>query len=102
MVFYVFVCVDKGFISLTSVNNSTKRVRAGESLSLRVVMDAYPKPHTFSWSYSGVKLTNTTDHVITSRSHGNRYDFITTNNSCFSYVAIARDAAYHIGTISVI
>uniref|UniRef100_A0A672LT52 Mast/stem cell growth factor receptor n=1 Tax=Sinocyclocheilus grahami TaxID=75366 RepID=A0A672LT52_SINGR len=64
---------DKGFIILRSVNNSTKRVRAGESLSLRVVMDAYPKPHTFSWSYSGVKLTNTTDHVITSRSHGNSY-----------------------------
>uniref|UniRef100_A0A8C1HSM7 Mast/stem cell growth factor receptor Kit n=2 Tax=Cyprinus carpio TaxID=7962 RepID=A0A8C1HSM7_CYPCA len=64
---------EKGFINLTSVNNSTKRVRAGESLSLRVVMDAYPKPHAFSWSYSGVKLTNTTDHVITSHSHGNRY-----------------------------
>uniref|UniRef100_A0A672M2N3 Mast/stem cell growth factor receptor Kit n=1 Tax=Sinocyclocheilus grahami TaxID=75366 RepID=A0A672M2N3_SINGR len=75
--FYAFLCADKGFIILRSVNNSTKRVRAGESLSLRVVMDAYPKPHTFSWSYSGVKLTNTTDHVITSRSHGNRYDFVT-------------------------
>uniref|UniRef100_A0A672M2J9 Mast/stem cell growth factor receptor Kit n=1 Tax=Sinocyclocheilus grahami TaxID=75366 RepID=A0A672M2J9_SINGR len=71
--FYAFLCADKGFIILRSVNNSTKRVRAGESLSLRVVMDAYPKPHTFSWSYSGVKLTNTTDHVITSRSHGNSY-----------------------------
>lgn len=75
--FYAFLCADKGFINLTSVNNSTKRMRAGESLSLRVVMDAYPKPHTFSWSYSGVKLTNTTDHVITTRSHGNRYDFVT-------------------------
>uniref|UniRef100_A0A672QGI2 Mast/stem cell growth factor receptor Kit n=1 Tax=Sinocyclocheilus grahami TaxID=75366 RepID=A0A672QGI2_SINGR len=64
---------EKSFINLTSVNNCTKRVRAGESLSLRVVMDAYPKPHPFSWSYSGVKLTNTTDHVITSHSHGNRY-----------------------------
>ncbi|XP_039548665.1 mast/stem cell growth factor receptor kita isoform X2 [Pimephales promelas] len=64
---------DKGFINITSVNNSTKRVRAGESLSLRVVMDAYPKPHSFSWSYSGVKLINTTDHVITSRSQGNSY-----------------------------
>ncbi|TRY94940.1 hypothetical protein DNTS_013091, partial [Danionella cerebrum] len=58
---------DKGFINITSVDNSTKRVRAGESLSLRVLMDAYPKPHLFSWSYSGMKLTNTTDHVITSR-----------------------------------
>lgn len=75
--FYAFLCADKGFINLTSVNNSTKRMRAGESLSLRVVMDAYPKPHAFSWSYSGVKLTNTTDHVITSHSHGNRYDFVT-------------------------
>lgn len=74
--FYVFVCVDKGFINLTSVNNSTKRVRAGESLSLRVVMDAYPKPEKFSWSYRSVKLTNTTDHVITSRSLGNKYDFV--------------------------
>lgn len=67
--------VGKGFINLTNVDNSTKRVRAGESLSLRVVMDAYPKPHLFSWSYSGVRLTNTTDHVITSRSHENRYVF---------------------------
>nr|Q8JFR5.2 RecName: Full=Mast/stem cell growth factor receptor kita; Short=SCFR; AltName: Full=Tyrosine-protein kinase Kit; Flags: Precursor [Danio rerio]CAI11666.1 kit receptor [Danio rerio] len=64
---------EKGFINITSVDNSTRRVRAGESLSLRVVMNAYPKPHTFSWSYSGVKLTNTTDHVITSRTHGNSY-----------------------------
>ncbi len=71
------MCAEKGFINLTSVNNSTKRVRAGESMSLRVVMDAYPKPQAFSWSYGGVKLTNTTDHVITIHSNGNRYDFVT-------------------------
>uniref|UniRef100_A0A8C1WZ70 receptor protein-tyrosine kinase n=1 Tax=Cyprinus carpio TaxID=7962 RepID=A0A8C1WZ70_CYPCA len=95
---------DKGFINLTSVNNSTKRMRAGESLSLRVVMDAYPKPHTFSWSYSGVKLTNTTDHVITTRSHGNRYDFVTElklvrlkvlESGVYTFSCSNRDATVH-------
>uniref|UniRef100_A0A8B9RJX0 receptor protein-tyrosine kinase n=1 Tax=Astyanax mexicanus TaxID=7994 RepID=A0A8B9RJX0_ASTMX len=59
----------EGFINLTRVENLTWRVREGESLSLRVDMDAYPKPHTLSWTYNRRNLTNTTDHVITTHSH---------------------------------
>lgn len=51
------------------VNNETIQVRAGESLPLRVSMEAYPKPHTISWSFMGRGLHNTTDHVITMHSH---------------------------------
>ncbi|XP_051951306.1 mast/stem cell growth factor receptor kita isoform X4 [Xyrauchen texanus] len=92
----------KGFINLTSVDNSTRRVRAGESLSLRVLMDAYPKPHTFSWSYSGIKLTNTTDHVITSRSHGNSYTselklvrLKVSESGVYTFSCLNRDATVH-------
>nr|XP_055041344.1 mast/stem cell growth factor receptor kita isoform X2 [Misgurnus anguillicaudatus] len=94
----------KGFINLTNVDNSTKRVRAGESLSLRVVMDAYPKPHTFTWSFSGVKqiLTNTTDHVITSRSHGNSYTselklvrLKVSESGVYTFTCSNRDATIH-------
>lgn len=62
----------KGFINLTHADNATWRVREGESLSLRVDMEAYPKPHVFSWSYNRKNLTNTTDHVITTHSHAHR------------------------------
>uniref|UniRef100_A0AAR2J824 receptor protein-tyrosine kinase n=1 Tax=Pygocentrus nattereri TaxID=42514 RepID=A0AAR2J824_PYGNA len=61
--FKLCACVlGKGFINLTHVVNGTWRVREGESLSLRVDLEAYPKPHTFSWSYNKQHLTNTTDH----------------------------------------
>uniref|UniRef100_A0AAR2M4Q4 receptor protein-tyrosine kinase n=1 Tax=Pygocentrus nattereri TaxID=42514 RepID=A0AAR2M4Q4_PYGNA len=72
--FKLCACVlGKGFINLTHVVNGTWRVREGESLSLRVDLEAYPKPHTFSWSYNKQHLTNTTDHVITTHSHAYRY-----------------------------
>ncbi|XP_040896821.1 mast/stem cell growth factor receptor kita isoform X2 [Toxotes jaculatrix] len=64
---------DRGFINLTPPNNTTIHVRSGESLSLNVDMEAYPKPHTFSWSFMGYELKNTTDHVITTHSHEYRY-----------------------------
>ncbi|XP_039984699.1 mast/stem cell growth factor receptor kita isoform X1 [Xiphias gladius] len=64
---------DKGFINLTPINNRTIQVRSGESLTLDVDMEAYPKPHTFSWSFMGYELRNTTDHVITTHSHEYRY-----------------------------
>lgn len=51
------------------VNNGTIQVRAGESLPLSVSMEAYPKPHTISWSFMGHGLRNTSDHVITTHSH---------------------------------
>lgn len=51
------------------VNNGTIQVRAGESLPLNVSMEAYPKPHTISWSFMGRGLRNTSDHVITTHSH---------------------------------
>lgn len=81
------VCLGKGFINVTRVANGTWRVREGESLSLRVDMEAYPKPHVFSWSYNRKNLTNTTDHVITTHSHAHRYA-----NTCmytFSLISIS-------------
>ncbi|XP_070688060.1 mast/stem cell growth factor receptor kita isoform X2 [Pempheris klunzingeri] len=64
---------EKGFISLTPTSNRTIQVRSGESLTLNVDMEAYPKPHTFAWSFMGHELRNTTDHVITTYSHEYRY-----------------------------
>lgn len=64
---------EKGFINLTPTINETIHVRSGESLQLYADMDAYPKPHTFSWSFMGHELRNTTDHVITTHSHEYRY-----------------------------
>ncbi|XP_076008964.1 mast/stem cell growth factor receptor kita isoform X2 [Genypterus blacodes] len=62
---------DKGFINVEPPKNSTIHVRSGESLSLKVDMEAYPKPHTLSWRFMGHELKNTTDHVITT--HGREY-----------------------------
>ncbi|XP_076583026.1 mast/stem cell growth factor receptor kita isoform X2 [Chaetodon auriga] len=64
---------EKGFINLTPTNNRTIQVRSGESLPLNVDMEAYPKPHTFSWSFMGQELRNTTDHVISTHSHEYRH-----------------------------
>uniref|UniRef100_A0A8C3G3G9 receptor protein-tyrosine kinase n=1 Tax=Cyclopterus lumpus TaxID=8103 RepID=A0A8C3G3G9_CYCLU len=60
---------DKGFIHLDPTINETIHVRSGESLTLTVDMEAYPKPRTFSWSIMGRELRNTTDHVITTHGH---------------------------------
>lgn len=56
------------------MNNNTIQVRAGESLLLSVDMEAYPKPRTFSWSFMGHELRNTSDHVITTHSNEYRCD----------------------------
>ncbi|GLD65525.1 mast/stem cell growth factor receptor Kit isoform X1 [Lates japonicus] len=64
---------DKGFINLTPTSNRTIHVRSGESLSLNVDMEAYPKPRIFSWSFMGSELRNTTDHVIATHSHEYRF-----------------------------
>lgn len=64
---------EKGFINLTPAVNETIHVRSGESLQLNVEMEAHPKPHTFSWSFMGCELKNTSDHVITTHSHEYRY-----------------------------
>ncbi|KAI1887913.1 hypothetical protein AGOR_G00195380 [Albula goreensis] len=63
---------ERGFINLTEVVNSTIQVRAGETLSLRVELQAYPPPHTLLWSYMGHALQNTSDHIITSQQLGYR------------------------------
>ncbi|XP_042339159.1 mast/stem cell growth factor receptor kita isoform X2 [Plectropomus leopardus] len=64
---------EKGFINLAPLSNKTIHIRSGESLTLTVDMEAYPKPHPFSWSFMGHELKNTTDHVITTHSHEYRY-----------------------------
>ncbi|XP_072294325.1 mast/stem cell growth factor receptor kita [Eucyclogobius newberryi] len=64
---------EKGFINLTPQMNRTHHVRSGESLTLKVDMEAYPKPRNVSWSFREDGLHNTTDHVITTYSHQNRF-----------------------------
>ena len=61
----------KGFIHVRPVE-STIKVRSGESLSLVVNMEAYPKPNHFTWNFMGQALANTTDHVITTDNHSHR------------------------------
>ncbi|XP_036372587.1 mast/stem cell growth factor receptor kita-like [Megalops cyprinoides] len=63
---------ERGFINLTEAGNSTVHVRAGETLSLRLALWAYPRPHTLSWEYMGHALQNTSDHIITSQHLGYR------------------------------
>lgn len=63
----------KAFINSTPKNNKTIQVRSGESLLLSVDLEAYPKPHTLSWSFMGHELKNTSDHVITTHRHEYRY-----------------------------
>ncbi|KAM4574854.1 mast/stem cell growth factor receptor kita isoform 2-T2 [Fundulus diaphanus] len=64
---------ERGFISLSPIHNRTFYVRSGESLSLNVSMEAYPKPHTISWSSMGHKLKNTSEHVISTHSKDYSY-----------------------------
>ncbi|TNN37554.1 Mast/stem cell growth factor receptor Kit [Liparis tanakae] len=64
---------ERGFIHLDPTTNETIHVRSGESLTLDVDMEAYPKPRSFSWSFMGRELRNTTDHVIST--HGHEYRF---------------------------
>uniref|UniRef100_A0A665T790 Mast/stem cell growth factor receptor Kit n=1 Tax=Echeneis naucrates TaxID=173247 RepID=A0A665T790_ECHNA len=49
-------------------------VKEGESLSLRVELDAYPSPSSLFWSFNGKRLLNTTEHVITI--HRRKYRYI--------------------------
>ncbi|XP_054901730.1 mast/stem cell growth factor receptor kita isoform X4 [Poeciliopsis prolifica] len=64
---------ERGFISSAEIHNRTFQVRTGDSLSLNVSMEAYPKPHAVSWSFMGEKLRNTSDHVITTHSRDYSY-----------------------------
>ena len=69
---WLFVFAVKGFIQLAPVENSTVRVRAGESLTLQVEMEAYPQPHILTWSFMSHRLKNTSEHVITTLNHADR------------------------------
>ncbi|XP_014853268.1 PREDICTED: mast/stem cell growth factor receptor Kit isoform X1 [Poecilia mexicana] len=64
---------ERGFISSAEIHNRTFHVRVGDSLSLNVSMEAYPKPRAVSWSFMGEKLRNTSDHVITTHSRDYSY-----------------------------
>ncbi|KAJ8280075.1 hypothetical protein COCON_G00071410 [Conger conger] len=64
---------EEGFVTLEEGGNSTVQVPAGQSLSLRVELQAYPAPSTLSWAYMGIALHNTSDHLITSQRLGYRY-----------------------------
>ncbi|XP_029706084.1 KIT proto-oncogene, receptor tyrosine kinase b isoform X2 [Takifugu rubripes] len=65
---------EQGFFSLLGSPGPVRaHVREGESLSLRVEFDAYPAPSSWSWSYDGKQLLNTTEHVITVHQQKYRY-----------------------------
>uniref|UniRef100_A0A8C6P2D8 receptor protein-tyrosine kinase n=1 Tax=Nothobranchius furzeri TaxID=105023 RepID=A0A8C6P2D8_NOTFU len=56
----------QGFIKMLGSPGPVQAdVREGESFSLKVEFDAYPPPHSLSWSYNNKRLLNTTEHVIT-------------------------------------
>uniref|UniRef100_A0A8C9WJT7 receptor protein-tyrosine kinase n=1 Tax=Scleropages formosus TaxID=113540 RepID=A0A8C9WJT7_SCLFO len=63
----------KGFINLTEVGNRTVHTRVGDSLTLRVALEAYPRPQAMSWLYQGEALQNSSDHIITAHEAGYRY-----------------------------
>ncbi|XP_029365256.1 KIT proto-oncogene, receptor tyrosine kinase b isoform X1 [Echeneis naucrates] len=66
---------DQGFITtLGSPGPVQADVKEGESLSLRVELDAYPSPSSLFWSFNGKRLLNTTEHVITI--HRRKYRYI--------------------------
>ncbi|XP_049901281.1 KIT proto-oncogene, receptor tyrosine kinase b isoform X3 [Epinephelus moara] len=57
---------DQGFITMLGSPGPVQAdVKEGESLSLKVELDAYPAPRSLSWSYNSKQLLNTTEHVIT-------------------------------------
>ncbi|XP_054646070.1 mast/stem cell growth factor receptor kita isoform X2 [Dunckerocampus dactyliophorus] len=91
---------DKGFINLISTSNKSIHVRSGDSFSLTVNMEAYPKPHTISWSFMDHELKNTSDHVITTHSHGYRHSselrlvrLKTSEGGVYTFKASNRDAS---------
>ncbi|XP_023811723.1 mast/stem cell growth factor receptor kita [Oryzias latipes] len=65
---------NKGFITAVEAPNLVQKyVKEGETLNLKVDFEAYPAPHSWSWSYQGNRLLNTTEHVITLHRHNYRY-----------------------------
>uniref|UniRef100_A0A6Q2XQY4 receptor protein-tyrosine kinase n=1 Tax=Esox lucius TaxID=8010 RepID=A0A6Q2XQY4_ESOLU len=86
---------DRGFINLSPADNGTVRVRAGESLSLQVDMEAYPKPHTFTWSFTGQPYTSELRLVRLKMSESGVYTFYSSNgdasvNQTFSVYVISK------------
>uniref|UniRef100_A0AAY4AGS0 receptor protein-tyrosine kinase n=1 Tax=Denticeps clupeoides TaxID=299321 RepID=A0AAY4AGS0_9TELE len=61
---------ERGFITLNDPEEAVFRVREGDSLSLKVQLEAYPSPTALSWAYQGVALKNTSEHIITAHRHG--------------------------------
>ncbi|XP_068448220.1 KIT proto-oncogene, receptor tyrosine kinase b [Clinocottus analis] len=57
---------DHGFITMFGRLGPVRAdIKEGESLSLRVELNAYPAPSSLTWSHGGKRLLNTTEHVIT-------------------------------------
>lgn len=74
----LLLAAERGFITLIEVGNDTMYTRAGESLVLRIVLEAYPRPKLISWVYEGQALQNSSDHVISTQEMGYRWaQFIT-------------------------
>ncbi|KAL4635446.1 mast/stem cell growth factor receptor Kit isoform X1 [Arapaima gigas] len=67
------VVYEKGFMNVSEAGNRTVRTHDGESLTLRVELEAYPTPQLMSWMYQEEPLQNSSDHIITFQEVGYRY-----------------------------
>ncbi|KAM8939505.1 mast/stem cell growth factor receptor Kit [Pelodytes ibericus] len=63
--------IDTGYVNLTVTDNTTIDVNAGDSIVLRVFIDAYPRPYEELWTFMNETLLNTSDHFVETRDEGN-------------------------------
>lgn len=62
---------DKGFVSLSTPNETTLVIDAGKNLNLVVYCEAYPKPEEQVWMYMNETLQNSSDHSVRFKDLGN-------------------------------
>ncbi|XP_019408937.1 PREDICTED: mast/stem cell growth factor receptor Kit isoform X2 [Crocodylus porosus] len=63
--------LDKGFVSLSTPNETTLVIDAGKNLNLVVYCEAYPKPEEQVWMYMNETLQNSSDHSVRFKDLGN-------------------------------
>ncbi|XP_029439419.1 macrophage colony-stimulating factor 1 receptor [Rhinatrema bivittatum] len=67
--------VDQGYVHLFAVQNQSQEVRAGEGLTLRVRIEAYPELLDWSWRHQHLLVdTNVSEHRTMLTGNDNRYE----------------------------
>ncbi|XP_030068873.1 macrophage colony-stimulating factor 1 receptor [Microcaecilia unicolor] len=67
--------VDQGYIHLYALQNQTQEVKVGEGLTLRVLIDAYPRPLDWSWRHKNLMVDNNiSEHKTVMTGLDNRYE----------------------------